>query len=203
MTSGAARQGRRPGAGADWPQRGWKQPLRGWRSDGKGSVAGRCGLPAAVHRCPGTPVAWMILVRRIEERPMLSKLDRNLQFQQQALGLRALRQQVLAGNIANADTPNFKARDLDFATALESALGGRAVGSLPLKTTAPRHLAGDPNLGSLALLYRQPVQPSADGNTVEMDVEGAQLAANSIRYEAGLTFISGKIRGMMTALQGQ
>ena len=52
-------------------------------------------------------------------------------------------------------------------------------------------------------MYRQPVQPSADGNTVEMDVEGAQLAANSIFYEAGLSFISGKIRTMMTALQGQ
>ena len=134
---------------------------------------------------------------------MLSKLDRNLQFHQQALGLRASRQQVLAGNIANADTPNFKARDFHFAAALENALAGRAGSALPLTMTASRHLAGDANQGAPSLLYRQPVQPSADGNTVEMDVEGAQLAANSIFYEAGLSFISGKIRTMMTALQGQ
>jgi len=148
-------------------------------------------------------IASTILVRQIEERPMLSKLDRNLQFQQQALGLRASRQQVLAGNIANADTPNFKARDFNFAAALESALGGRSAGSLPLTMTASRHLAGDPSQRASSLLYRQPMQPSADGNTVEMDVEGAQLAENTIFYEAGLTFISGKIRTMMTALQGQ
>jgi flagellar basal-body rod protein FlgB len=148
-------------------------------------------------------IASMILVRQIEERPMLSKLDRNLQFQQQALGLRASRQQVLAGNIANADTPNFKARDFNFSAALDSALGGRLAGNLPLTMTASRHLAGDPNQRSSLLLYRQPMQPGADGNTVEMDVEGAQLAENSIFYEAGLTFISGKIRTMMTALQGQ
>ncbi|MCM8610730.1 flagellar basal body rod protein FlgB [Accumulibacter sp.] len=134
---------------------------------------------------------------------MLSKLERNLQFQQQALGLRASRQQVLAGNIANADTPNFKARDFDFAAALAGALAGRPAASLPLVMTVPRHLAGEPNERSLSLLYRQPLQPSADGNTVEMDVEAAQLAENSVFYEAGLTFITGKIRTMMTALQGQ
>ncbi|QKS28549.1 MAG: Flagellar basal body rod protein FlgB [Accumulibacter sp.] len=134
---------------------------------------------------------------------MLSKLDRNLQFQQQALGLRASRQQLLAGNIANADTPNFKARDFNFAAALENALAGRSVGALPLTMTASRHLAGDPDQRAPWLLYRQPAQPSADGNTVEMDVEGAQLAENSIFYEAGLSFVSGKIRTMMTALQGQ
>ena len=134
---------------------------------------------------------------------MLSKLERNLQFQQQALGLRASRQQVLAGNIANADTPNFKARDFDFGAALAGALAGRPAASLPLAMTAPRHLAGEPTQRSLSLLYRQPLQPSADGNTVEMDVEGAQLAENSVFYEAGLTFITGKIRTMMTALQGQ
>ena len=63
--------------------------------------------------------------------------------------------------------------------------------------------SGEPTQRSLSLLYRQPLQPSADGNTVEMDVEGAQLAENSVFYEAGLTFITGKIRTMMTALQGQ
>jgi len=134
---------------------------------------------------------------------MLSKLDRNFQFQQQALGLRAMRQQVLAGNIANADTPHFKARDFDFVAALGSALAGRGVGALPLTMTAAGHLAGDPRQAPPSLSYRVPMQPSADGNTVEMDVEGAQLAANSIRYEAGLGFITGKIRTLMTALQGQ
>jgi len=114
-----------------------------------------------------------------------------------------MRQQVLAGNIANADTPHFKARDFDFVAALGSALAGRGVGALPLTMTAAGHLAGDPRQAPPSLSYRVPMQPSADGNTVEMDVEGAQLAANSIRYEAGLGFITGKIRTLMTALQGQ
>jgi flagellar basal-body rod protein FlgB len=140
------------------------------------------------------------------EAIMVSKLDRTLNVQQQALTLRAHRQQVLAGNIANADTPNYQARDFDFAAALQGALAGRSEGSeggLRLATTSHRHLPGELETSPVRLSYRQPTQPSADGNTVDMDVERAQLAENAFYYEAGLTFISGRIKTMMTALQGQ
>jgi flagellar basal-body rod protein FlgB len=133
---------------------------------------------------------------------VVSKLDNAFSFQQQALGLRAYRQQVLAGNIANADTPNYKARDFDFATALKEAAGGRSGGSLPLATTSPRHLSGGLEAGPTRLLYRTPAQTSADGNTVEMDAERAQFTDNAIQYDAGLTFLSSQMKMLMTAVQG-
>lgn len=134
---------------------------------------------------------------------MTSRIDGALQFQQTALNLRAARQELLASNIANADTPNYKARDLDFASALQGALSGTP-GSLPLNTTAPQHLSGatgDSVMGA-PLRYRTVLQPSADGNTVDMDVERAQFADNALRYEASVRFISEKIKGVLTALQG-
>ena len=137
---------------------------------------------------------------------MVSKLDSTLHLQQQALTLRANRQQVLAGNIANADTPSYKARDFDFSAALQNALSGRGQGGVQLATTSPRHIPGSVNpvdSGPMRLMYRQTTQPSADGNTVEMDLERAQFAENAFYYEASMTFLTGKIRTMMSALQGQ
>ena len=134
---------------------------------------------------------------------MNSRIDRSLDFQEKALGLRAHRQQVLAGNIANADTPHYKARDFDFSTALQEALAGQGSGDLRLSKTSVRHLDGAAGSGPARLLYRMPTQDSADGNTVEMDVERAQFSENAIRYEAGLTFISGKIKTMLSAMQSQ
>ena len=134
---------------------------------------------------------------------MVNKLDSAFFLQQQALTLRANRQQVLAGNIANADTPNYLARDFDFSAALGNALAGRGAANLTMTATSPRHLQRSAHGDALRLQYRQPTQPSADGNTVEMDVERAQFSENSIHYEAGMTFISGKIRTMLTAIQGQ
>ena len=136
---------------------------------------------------------------------MTSKLDSALSFQQQALGLRAYRQQVLAGNIANADTPNYKARDFDFSTALKEAQAGSGAvgGSLAMSRTSSGHLSAADGIAPARLMYRTPVQPSVDGNTVEMDVERAQIAENTIHYEAGLTFMTGKIKTLMSAIQGQ
>lgn len=134
---------------------------------------------------------------------MKSRLDSALQFHQTALNVQARRQQMLASNIANADTPNYKARDLDFATALKGAMGGRG-GPLPLTGTSARHLSGgqgtplEPYVG-----YRGEFQASVDGNTVNMDVERAAFAENSVQYEALLTFISGRLRTMQQAIQGQ
>lgn len=134
---------------------------------------------------------------------MKTQLDNALQFHQNALNVQARRQQLLASNIANADTPNYKARDIDFASALKGALGGK-IGPLALAGTSPRHLSGG---GADALAaqvgYRQTFQSSVDGNTVNMDVERAAFAENSIHYEASVTFINSLLRGMQTAISGQ
>ena len=134
---------------------------------------------------------------------MINKLDDALRFQQTALNLRAARQELLASNIANADTPNYKARDIDFASALQNALAGTST-ELPVVQTSPMHLEGNTGaIGSGApVMYRKPVQPSADGNTVDMDVERAQFADNALRYEASVRFVSEKIKAMLTAMQG-
>jgi flagellar basal-body rod protein FlgB len=134
---------------------------------------------------------------------MSSRIDQMLQFQQAALNLRAARQELIASNIANADTPNYKARDIDFASALQGALQGSGE-KLPVVTTAPQHLAGKTGekVMGAPVQYRQPLQPSADGNTVDMDVERAQFADNALRYEASVKFISDDIKDVLSALQG-
>lgn len=134
---------------------------------------------------------------------MVNKLDDALRFQQTALSLRAARQELLASNIANADTPNYKARDVNFASALKNALAGTST-ELPAVQTSPAHLAGNAGGSILGapVMYRQPVQPSADGNTVDMDVERAQFADNALRYEASVRFVSEQMKAMLTAIQG-
>jgi flagellar basal-body rod protein FlgB len=135
---------------------------------------------------------------------MLDKLDSSLRFNQEALNLRARRQEVLASNIANADTPNFKARDIDFNSALSKAVERtRASGAMTMTGTSPRHLAGSPTSAGddPDLLFRMPAQSSIDGNTVEMDVERVNFADNAMRYEMNLTLISARIKGMLSAIQ--
>lgn len=136
---------------------------------------------------------------------MIDKLDGALRPYQQALTLRAERQEVLANNIANADTPNFKARDFNFASELAKAgQSGRAGGS-SLATTHPRHLSS--RLDALAadreLLYRIPGQPAQDGNTVDMDMERSEFLDNSMRYQASLTILNNRVQGLKTALQSE
>lgn len=138
---------------------------------------------------------------------MIGKLDAYMQFNEAALSVRGKRQEVLASNIANADTPNYKARDIDFASALQSAMGQNN-GSLPLRTTAAAHLAldaaaktGQALPDGTPLQYRTPAQGAVDGNTVDMDVERNQFADNSIRYEAGISMINGQIKSMLAAIQ--
>jgi len=135
---------------------------------------------------------------------MLNRLDDMLNFHQQALRIRDQRQQVLASNIANADTPHYKARDMDFKAALQGALkGGGTPGATPLATTAPGHLAGNSGQTAAAgLLYRTPAQGSVDGNTVDVDAERAAFAENAIQYEFNLTRINQQIKGLLSAIQG-
>lgn len=119
-----------------------------------------------------------------------------------ALDLLSQRQKVLAGNIANADTPGFKARDFDFASALAEARG-EAGGAI---RTSSRHLHGNGSADGqpqVNLLWRQAEQPSLDGNTVDLDRERANFADNAMRYEATLRFINSDVRTMLSAITGQ
>lgn len=134
---------------------------------------------------------------------MIDKLDPTFRFYQDAANVRAHRQQLIASNIANADTPQYKARDINFKDALEGALAGKR--NVSLVTSAPNHISSPGNGGApggASLQYRAAVQGAVDGNTVDMDVERSQFADNAIHYEANLTFISDQIRLMRTAIQG-
>jgi flagellar basal-body rod protein FlgB len=134
---------------------------------------------------------------------MIDKLDAVLRFNREALNLRAERQEVLAANIAHADTPNYKARDFDFSSRLTEAVErGRGSQSVSLATTSSRHLAGQAQaMSDKDLLYRTPNQSSIDGNTVEMDVERIAFADNALRYESNLTIINAKIKSLLSAVQ--
>jgi flagellar basal-body rod protein FlgB len=116
------------------------------------------------------------------------------------LKLRAQRQQLLAANIANADTPGYKAVDFDFASALNRAAGSR----IGLATTRPGHLSGRANeYANVALKYRIPTQDSIDGNTVEIDRETALFTENALAYQASAQFLGDTIRSMRMAISGQ
>lgn len=134
---------------------------------------------------------------------MIDKVDSTLRFHQEALNLRARRQEVLSANIAHADTPSYKARDFDFSASLSQAVErGRQSGSVTVATTSSRHMPGETQAGGAAeLLYRMPNQSSIDGNTVEMDVERVNFADNAMRYEANLTVLSAKIKSLLSAVQ--
>jgi flagellar basal-body rod protein FlgB len=158
---------------------------------------------------------------------MLDRLDKEFAFGREALDVRAYRQELLSSNIANADTPGYKARDVDFSTALAGALkqkGGATSASnnstLPLAqpvsvstgasmaVTAKGHMNGTTTLTASGgstddygrLAYRVPSQPSLDGNTVDLDAERVQFADNALHFEAGMTVLSSQIKSMLSAI---
>lgn len=114
-----------------------------------------------------------------------------------ALPLREQRMQLIASNLSNADTPNFKAKDLDFQAALEQA----AARAAPLQTTHEQHLTLLD--ASPRVFERAGVQPSLDGNTVDADTERAAYGREALEYRASLSFIESKVRTMLTAITGQ
>ncbi|EOC9243791.1 flagellar basal body rod protein FlgB [Enterobacter cloacae] len=133
----------------------------------------------------------------------MNKLDDAFRFQQQALGLLSRRQDILASNIANADTPGYKARDIDFTQQLKAVMENNAMAKSPvsLSLTSNKHIEGKARpFDDSQLLYRVPDQPSADGNTVDMDRERVNFADNSVKYQSGLTFLGADIKKMMTVL---
>ena len=128
----------------------------------------------------------------------MNKIGSYLNFHAQALALRSRRNEVLASNIANAATPNFKARDLDFDTEIR-----RHIGVGPLHTTDDRHLPTTVKPVRDRMLYRDPINPSMDGNTVEMAVEQMEFSENVIRYQTTLNFLNKRISGLMSAIRGE
>jgi flagellar basal-body rod protein FlgB len=135
---------------------------------------------------------------------MIDRLDKELSTIRAAINVRAYRQEVLASNIANADTPHYKARDLDFASALSAAMSGKGDGSVGMKLTSKRHFAGE--AGSPYgddLKYRTEYQGAVDGNTVNMDVERASFAENALQFETLLTVVRTRLGDLRAAIQSQ
>jgi flagellar basal-body rod protein FlgB len=135
---------------------------------------------------------------------MINRLGESLEFQSQALMLRSERQRLLASNIANADTPGYVARDMDFASALREATGTALAGTPALQALRASLSALPGQAGGVAethLRYAAPSQTNLDGNSVDMDRERASFADNSLKYEATLRFINGHVRTMLDAMK--
>lgn len=134
---------------------------------------------------------------------MAGKLDTALGYYENALRLRSQRQQILASNIANADTPGFKARDFDFNKAMQSAMSQtQDANSLPLAKTNPAHLSSQSAVENPNVFFRKPTQNNFDGNTVDMDVERNAFAENAMRYESDVTMAHNDIKELLSVLQG-
>ncbi len=131
---------------------------------------------------------------------MLADISKNIGLYKTAMDLRVQRQQIIASNIANADTPQYKAKDFNFSAAMTEAMSGRQQGDLRLAKTASRHIDGSAGMGSGYLQYRTEKQSAVDGNTVDMDVERAAIAENSMHYELLTRLVSDKFSGLRSAL---
>ncbi|MDG1936842.1 MAG: flagellar basal body rod protein FlgB [Paracoccaceae bacterium] len=125
-------------------------------------------------------------------------LKEYLGFRASALQLREQRNNVIGSNIANAATPNYKARDVDFEKALKTQSGGG-----DLNRSNQKHY-GDIDIATGdTLKYRQNMNPSADGNTVELSVEQMEFSENTVRYMSSLNFLNSRITGLMSAIRGE
>ncbi|HWH82426.1 MAG TPA: flagellar basal body rod protein FlgB [Burkholderiaceae bacterium] len=139
---------------------------------------------------------------------MLNRLTDSLEFQAQALNLRSERQRLIASNIANADTPGYVAREMNFAQALRDATGatGATTSTTRLAASQPGHIAGNATAGGASfstLAYAAPSQTNLDRNTVDMDRERASFADNTVKYEATLRFIGAQVKTTLSAITGQ
>lgn len=131
----------------------------------------------------------------------MASLEQSISVFSQAMNLRTQRHQVLASNIANADTPNYKARDFNFEAAMQNAMSGRSdVGRVDMARTSAGHIEGAGAGASAAFKYRTETQSAVDGNTVDMDVERAQITENAMQYQILTQLISNKFQGIRSAL---
>ena len=136
----------------------------------------------------------------------MNALDAAFRFHQTALKVGSERQQVIASNMANADTPRYQASEVNFADALARATGEPSGRSLPMAATRTGHVgatdAGAVVLSSADVRPRAPTQPAIDGNTVDLDAERAAFADNTVRYEASFSFLNHQIKTLMSAITG-
>jgi flagellar basal-body rod protein FlgB len=132
---------------------------------------------------------------------MAISIDSAFGIHAQALSLRARRAEILSSNLANTDTPGFKAKDIDF----KEALRQRETSEVRPAATHPRHIGSGagPDPTHAEALYRVPNQPAMDGNTVDPHLEKAAFAENSVRYQTSLILLNKRVRGLMTALRGE
>lgn len=194
-------------------------------SSGSGTTSFAAALSQVMGRTPGTVLsgtpspassadgaqnsahrdAWPSLGDGFQRRhiPLAGSGHPSHDFQQLALGLRAYRQQIIASNIANADTPGYKAVDIDFQEALRNAQAAANVPPVSLTTTSGGHLSGQ-STGTqppIPLKYHVPSQGSIDGNTVEMDVERAKFAENTVMHQFAMDRVSGHFKHEIEMLQ--
>ena len=128
----------------------------------------------------------------------MKTIENHLSIHSNALNLRGKRNKILASNIANAATPHFKARDIDFNTEIKKYQQDG-----PIRVTHETHLSVKKPVAPGKVVFRKNVNPSLDGNTVELAVEQLQFAENSMRYQSTLSFLNGKINTLMSAIKGE
>ncbi|OUM06431.1 flagellar basal body rod protein FlgB [Pseudomonas syringae] len=135
---------------------------------------------------------------------MSISFDKALGIHEKALNFRAQRAEVLANNISNADTPNFKARDLEFSSVLAAETDKAQNGHFALNKTNSRHIEAE-GMGNDdgTLMYRTPSQPSLDQNTVDSQVEQASYTENAMSFQASFTLLNSKFKGLVAALRGE
>jgi flagellar basal-body rod protein FlgB len=132
-------------------------------------------------------------------------LDQYVSVHATALDVRARRGELIANNLANDDTPGYQARDIDFRQAMARAAGEKPTSGVHLSTTNAGHIGGSTSADAATnpdLKFRTPLAPALDGNTVDAQVEQAAFAENAVRYQATLTFLNSKFRGLLTAILG-
>ena len=136
---------------------------------------------------------------------MPTSLDQYIGVHAAALDVRGRRTELIANNLANADTPGYKARDIDFREAMARVSGDKATQGVHLTTTQAGHIGGASAADAVTgpdLKYRTLLAPALDGNTVDSQLEQAAFAENAVRYQATLTFLNNKFRGLLTAIMG-
>lgn len=134
---------------------------------------------------------------------MSISIDKHFGVHQHALQLRAQRASILANNIANADTPGYQARDMDFQQMLKARMGEPAE-HLPMVESSSRHLQGLAKPDAISgLKYRTPTQPSIDKNSVDVDRERSEFTRNTLEFQAAFEFLNGKIKSLLSAIKGE
>ena len=128
--------------------------------------------------------------------------DNVLGVHERALYLQGQRGELLGANLANADTPGYKARDIDFKSALKSA-DADLQSNGPMLATHSKHIQPEGYVFGVELQYRQPMQASLDGNTVESQVEMAEFSENAMRYLTSLKIVGGRLNSLISAFRGE